>query len=1138
MMKRIVATLFFLSLTLAAAALVAPSMIDWSQHKEALLGQLRPYLQRDIQVAGDVKFRLIPSPQILLDDVTIANAEGGKAPSFMKLKQLEARISLQPLLQGRFEVETINLSDPEVNLEILPGGKPNWSDILKQKEEDDSGDFQARADSVQLNQVTMTNGTVHYTNADTGSSWQVESLNLAVGADTLFGPYRIKGDMQYNKSSVGIEATTGKYEKGTPVPVNIGFTPVEGLPVVKFGGVADFAEGFALQGELNIDQGKLASLFPDNDFLQNISFMNDIATLTGMLDVKGPTVKLGDIKATLDKKGEFSGVVSVQFAQGEKPDVSAELTAANLKIGEHVDFMAVPDGFTAHLKFKGKNISWGDVNIPSGDISIDTDKAEWVLKDTHIDLPGKTKIKLAGVITPKTKYAAYSMQVSTDELSKMVAALGLDADNIIRAVGDSGIVHKLEWSSSMDVKPEQISLFDISAKANDKAAISGVLNVLRGKAQGFTAHLTLTDVDFGALDADSRKTFGDKLLKSPATLELSGKNITDGDLVIADVEFKGKVDPSGLLIEKMEGALSPSGSFTLTGKLAGLEPVSGADLSYSIKAGQLGAVAKSFGVEIPPPLWGSQDADLQGTLKGDAKAFSFTALGKVQGSDINLSGAGTRREKDAVNYKNDISIKGAKWSQIGLAADHLFSDAPFDFSGSLSGTRSNYKIDNMKAGNVTGSLSRAEGAYTGNLASDVIDLDGWFGNWSVTDPVDLKLKGKTLNWRSNDISAPELHIVASAKHAAVTKGTLWGGDLTAKASGDKVDDKHWNGSLTGKLKGADLQNFADNMEFKGFTLGQGDMSFDLTADGTKEDKEWFHGTSGSLDISADSVKIEDFNPAALPELINGVTGAPSPDFGAQAAKAVKTHGGSRYKNVEGKFKVADGKITIDSLKLANDVADVDATGFFDLGPEKYSLLAKTQLHDPAGVPAFTVSRAGEMKSSPEYTVNSRPIESWLAARAPKEEVPPAGVTPPGHIPADEPLDAPPPPASEHLPYAASPQPPVPLVPQADPAQSAPVDNPYAQEEPGLPPSYTKSPDDTRSEPAPKDPDQPVDAEPLKEPQIVPQPLPKPADDQSATPPAPGAKDIKGILDRLDDNAPANDNAPAPAGKPAEEDVLP
>ncbi len=93
----------------------------------------------------------------------------------------------------------------------------------------------------------------------------------------------------------------------------------------------------------------------------------------------------------------------------------------------------------------------------------------------------------------------------------------------------------------------------------------------------------------------------------------------------------------------------------------------------------------------------------------------------------------------------------------------------------------------------------------------------------------------------------------------------------------------------------------------------------------------------------------------------------------------------------------------------------------------------------------------------------------------------------------------------------------------------------------MPPSYTKSPDDTGSDPAPNDPDEPVDAEPLKEPQIVPQPLPKPADDQPQ-PPASGAKDIKGILDRLDDKGADDKNsgaaAPTPADKPAEEDVLP
>lgn len=43
MMKKIVATLFFLSLFVIAVFLVAPSLINWDTHKEKLIAQIQPY---------------------------------------------------------------------------------------------------------------------------------------------------------------------------------------------------------------------------------------------------------------------------------------------------------------------------------------------------------------------------------------------------------------------------------------------------------------------------------------------------------------------------------------------------------------------------------------------------------------------------------------------------------------------------------------------------------------------------------------------------------------------------------------------------------------------------------------------------------------------------------------------------------------------------------------------------------------------------------------------------------------------------------------------------------------------------------------------------------------------------------------
>jgi len=1090
MMKRIVAWLFFLSVFLAVAALVAPSLIDWSKHKEALLSQIRPYLQRDITVAGNVSFQLIPNPQIMMGDVTIANVEGAKNPVFMKLKQLEARIKFGPLLQGQFEVENINLAGPELNLEILPNGDANWTDILQEKDGKAAGSLSDHADSVQLNQVTMTDGTVHYLNQSTGTAWQVQRLNVTVGADTLFGPYRVKGDMEYNKASVGLEMTTGQYGNGQPVPVNIQLTPVEGLPVVKFDGTADLSSGLDMQGLLDVSQGTLASLF-DSPFLKGIGFMNDITALTGNVELKGGTAKLGDIKSTFGKKGTLEGDITAQFAQGRKPDISADVSGSNLKIDSGTNFIDVPEGFTAHLKLKGKNIGWGGVNLPAVTLSADTDKEEWVIKDARIDLPGKSKIKLAGVVTPKNNYAAFSMQATTDEMPKMLASLGLNEGNIVKSAGEAGIFQKLDWSSSLDIKLDQVSMFDVSAKADDKTDISGVLNILRdSKTPGYFAHLNFGGLDFAGIDPAARKAFADRLLKANGILEISGKDIHNGDLSVSDFTLKGKTDGAALLIDSLTGTLAPAGTFTVSGRVTGVSPIAGADLTYSIKGGQFASLSSGLGLDMPPPLWGDKTLDASGTVKGDNGQYAFTSSGATQdGNVFTVNGNATRGADGKLAYTNDVTLKQARWSMFGLPADHLFADGAFDFSGKVAGTPSVYTVSDIKAGSVSGTFNRADGKYAGTLAADTVNLDAWFNDWKVADATDLHLTANKLIWRTNEIANAELHAVASASHAdvAVIKGGLWGGNLTAQGGGDRQGNGSWNGKLTGKAAGIDMQQLANNLDLKGVKFGHGDFTFDLTSDSAKDAKDWFHGSSGELSMTADTLTVDDFNTAPLPDMIAGVTDAPPTDFLARFSSALKA-GRTVYNDVSGSFKMADGKISIEKLRLADGAGTVTVDGAYDLGPKKYNLIATVQLKRPPGIPSFTASRNGDVANAPDYNVNAKAVENYLTQKAPKD--PPAPVAlPPGKTDGKEPIDAPAP-----APKAATPD--------------------DTHNEPGLPSSYTQTPA-TPDAATPSDSDKADDG---KSDAVEAEPLDAPA----PAPPAPEkpAGDIKGILDRLDDTPPS------------------
>ncbi|MEZ0225054.1 MAG: AsmA family protein [Alphaproteobacteria bacterium] len=1121
MMKRIVATLFFLSLILVAVALVAPGFIDWSQHKDRIIAQLKPYLGRQIAVGGQVKFRLIPNPEILLEDVTLSNAEGAKADSFMKLKQLEASIKFQPLLQGRFEVEAINLAEPSLNLEILDDGSANWTGILKEREEG-TGGLEDAADTVQFNQITMTNGTLHYLNQVTGATWQVDKLNLAVLADTLFGPYKITGDMQYKGAQVAIEAGTGKLG-GAEVPLHVSFNPVESLPQVTLDGTMDTQSGLNMKGDLVIAQGNIASLF-DSDFLKGISFLNDEAEVSGVLDVKGGEAKLDGIKAKFGKKGEASGSIAMAFEKGKKPVVTADLSGSNLKVLPKAGFMEVPDGFAARLRLKGKNISWGGASLPGVSVNVDTDKEEWVVKNLRFDLPGKSVVKMAGVVTPKTKYAAYSIQVTTEDLAVMLKFLPLGEGNALKVLESSAVIKKLDWSSSMDLRSDKLGFADINAKIGENTKISGVLGIGREKTPTFKANLNVDDAD---ISGEGWKAFLSGILKAEGDIEISAKNLSRGDLKLPAFSFNGKTGAAGLHINDMSGTFADGGEFKSNGSIAALEPVIGIDIVYNLKTANPGVVAKALGVSLPPPLKNDMPVDIHGHIGGDAKKYTFNA----DGNGVFVNGTAETGEGGVETYVNNIKLEGGNaFAMLGLPIDKLVG-APKELSGELKGTAADFRVSNIDAGGVSGSISRKAGKYDGELTATTLDFDGWLWNgWNVKDDISLKLKAKKLVWHSDEVIGPSLTLEAGPDRVRVSNltGQIWGGDLNAEASGKRKADA-WSGTLKGSAKGVDIGHFVQLMEFRGFTAGNGDLDFDLTSDGDKEAKQWFHGVGGTIGLRASALTIESFAPAGLPDMLASFKKEPQ-DLAPEVAKALHS-GDTKYDDVQGTFKIGDGKISVETLRLTDAAASIDVKGDYDLGPETFQMTGDIQLKSPADLPPFTVSRSGKMENAPGYTVNVRPLQDYFAKRQAKDETKPVIETVP---PSPESL-----PPEEPRPLIEKPLQLETRLPEEPPLEETGTDQPE-------PPSLPKPEEDVEG----VDPDAPIETEQLDAPPQPPvppaAPLPVLKPPPSPAVPPGDQSAIKGILDRLNDGEKKPElkkpQPPAPSGDPdappPEEELLP
>jgi len=212
--KRIAAIAGGVTTLLIAAALLAPSVIDWSRYKDRIAGMAASATGREVTIGGDVDFTLLPSPAFRAADVRIANLPDGRADALARLAHLDVVVELLPLLRGDLQVRRIVLDRPEIALERLPDGQVNWRFP-------DFEDSERGAQRIGLERVEIRAGRLGYSDLATGRSFAADGITLRLSAPTLAGPLRLSGAAALAGVSSEFELRTGRIEDTAQLPLHL-----------------------------------------------------------------------------------------------------------------------------------------------------------------------------------------------------------------------------------------------------------------------------------------------------------------------------------------------------------------------------------------------------------------------------------------------------------------------------------------------------------------------------------------------------------------------------------------------------------------------------------------------------------------------------------------------------------------------------------------------------------------------------------------------------------------------------------------------------------------------------------------------------------------------------------------------------
>lgn len=1003
MMKRIIAGLFVLLLVMLAIVLVAPNFIDWNKHKDTLATHASAYLGRDVVVGGDISFRLLPNPQLQVDDVSVASIEGAKEPNLLKLKSLEARVRLMPLLEGRVEIEKIHLVEPQLTLEMLPDGRAGWHGLV-QGAEGRVMTFGSAGDAVTLNDVTLRGGRVRYMQAATGTDIEFGNLNLSVAAPSLRGPYKITGDMVFRDVPVNVEITTGQAAGAQGLSVNALFQPLEKLPQMTLTGSLTSNNGAGFDGTLNLAQGAPASLFSQK-LLTQTAWMTEDMTLSAALSARGGAFSLRDIDAQIGKQGKIAGSVTYERPQMEIPHLTADLTLSHIDLGKDTAPMpALPSGMQANIKLNGKTVKWRGATLNGLMIDTASQSNQWLIKSLRADLAGKAVFKASGAANPAQNTSNLKIDLSVDDVPAFAKAYNGILPERLGAFWPALPPAGLRVAGNLDLRGERASLYNFDAAMGDAGKASGVLNMLD---DGIEARLNIAGLDVQQLEETQRSALASAIFAPGNDVDITGENIGFGGSVWSGVVLKASAREDGVKLSTLSARTGEAGRVAVQGEFSGLPLKDAAKvaINYQIAAPDAAAFAKSAGFEWPMPLNIAAPVDLRGEWqRGEGIAPAYKISGAFYGGTIDMQSRGA----DAAQIKITLPESHRLLALFGVDIDRLVSPAgAVTFTADRTVRADGFVLDGLRietrdGGVTSGKIEKAGNAIAADLRAGKMNADRWL----ATDirqniPLSLKLRADDAVLRGLNIKTLESDMDVKSDSVTIKslKGSMWDGTLNASGQLTRGEDKQWTASdIKGELvrfRPAQMPLPLGRLE-----VDEADVSFDLTA--KAKDKTPLGDFSGSVTAAAPRLTVRGFDPAALTAYLEPLRSSPQ-DL-VSSAHSILREGAATYRDAHAVFDIRDGKITARQLTLDNDDSTIKIETSVDAAAESYDLKAFLTLKNVRGIDPLHITRAGKITDAPDLRIEPKELSNFGASRIPPPE-PEVEVTPVDVSPSNVPLEA-------------------------------------------------------------------------------------------------------------------------------------
>lgn len=722
---------------LIVTVVVAPSFIDWTSYRNGIAGEIERVLARRVVIDGAVEASLVPTPRLSLHGVRLGNMVGASSLTMAEAEALEVRLAFWPLLRGKLVATSVVLRKPVIELERLADGRANWMFGGGRTNE-------GLPEGIQFENAVVTDGTVTYRNARTGSQDRWENINGRFAADGIYGPLRVAGELQYSGVPVRFNLSSGRFDPSghatTPVNFNVevrgeprGLTrsqPVLGAG--SFSGTVRFADsGPQLIGQVKTNGEDLTDLLTALDVDGPIpDVLAQTFNLEGALELKEHVLAANNLTLRLGDTRAQGGVIAA--FNGDEPQVDVALTVGRVDLDA---WRAAAAKKAAAAKDAGKAAGdEEDFILPvevalTLDIGVDAvtyrgnaarqlklaaELADGVV-DIHqfsVQLPGATDASFNGKLLAVDGYARLDGQadVASDDFRSLLGWLNVDVSDL-----PAGRLNKVSATSHLALTREMLDLGDVDLRFDNTRLTGAVVAALRERpALGVNLIVDQINLDSyvppavaeAAQQAATQAARGalplTVLTEFDANMRLSVGRLEQGKTTARNASLDGTLVNGVLTMRKLAITDLAGAAVNMSGTLDGFRDKPRVNLQFDVEAQEPAGLLRLTGLSLPLPDEAIKPFSARGKIAGREAAYTIDGTVNAAVMAVSLKGDLKASPTAPATFAFDLGVEHPSYVGFVRLFDPDFQpeeQAParaVAMNGHLAGKGTTFNLSNLQ----------------------------------------------------------------------------------------------------------------------------------------------------------------------------------------------------------------------------------------------------------------------------------------------------------------------------------------------------------------------------------------------------------------------------------------------------------